>query len=102
MDYTAKDFVDFIQNGRMDKVSQDGLRIIASEFKKLEGIKEAMEKKIKEIKEDERMSYKIATVFENSPLALIQMGEIAKLNIMEDLLGEKRSSIPVYPERFGN
>ena len=38
MDYKAEDYIIFVEEGRRDKVSPEGLRLIAEKFKKLEEI----------------------------------------------------------------
>ena len=44
---------------------------------------------MKTITDDERFHYPVATVFENAPLALIQLGMEAKLEMLAWVLGEK-------------
>lgn len=39
MEYKAEDYIDFIESGRRDKISPDGLELIASRFRELEQIK---------------------------------------------------------------
>lgn len=36
MEYKAEDFISFIENGRKDKVSPNGLELIAKRFRELE------------------------------------------------------------------
>ncbi len=36
MEYKAEDFISFIENGRRDKVSPNGLELIAKRFRELE------------------------------------------------------------------
>ena len=36
MSYTAEDFIYFIESGRLDKISNDGLELIAKRFRELE------------------------------------------------------------------
>ena len=56
---------------------------------------ERIKNRINEIKQDERLTYEPATVFANAPLALIQCAEMAKLNELERLIGEKPSTLPL-------
>lgn len=53
--------------------------------------------KIKEVVEDERFHYKTATVVENAPLALIQLGMETRVQWLAWVLGEK----PPQPQRKG-
>lgn len=57
------------------------------------------EEEIREIlrvyKEDDRLYYNIATIFSNAPLALMQYGMISKINMMEEILGEELSRLPL-------
>jgi len=39
MKYKAEDYIDFIESGRRDKISPDGLELIASRFRELERIR---------------------------------------------------------------
>jgi len=39
MEYKAEDYIDFIESGRRDKISPDGLDLIASRFRELERIR---------------------------------------------------------------
>ena len=39
MEYKAEDYIDFIESGRRDKISPDGLELIASRFRELERIR---------------------------------------------------------------
>ena len=39
MEYKAEDYIDFIESGRRDKISPDGLELIASRFRELEQIR---------------------------------------------------------------
>ena len=55
--------------------------------------KEEIEKKIDEILSDERISYKTATIFENAPLALIQLEATTKLHAYQDVLQIQRTDI---------
>jgi len=57
--------------------------------------KEKIEKRIKEIKNDERLTYKSATVFSNAPLALIQLQLSSELNALEWALGLPQSKMPL-------
>jgi len=36
MEYTAKDYIRFIDNNRFDKISNNALMVIAKEFKRIE------------------------------------------------------------------
>jgi hypothetical protein len=54
-----------------------------------------IQKMIDEIKSDERLSYPPANVFSNAPLALIQMGEEAKLHALEWVLDQPLSKFPL-------
>ena len=45
-EYTAEDFVSFIETGRRDKISQDGLEMIAKRFRELEANEEKPGRKI--------------------------------------------------------
>jgi hypothetical protein len=36
MEYNAENFISFIENGRRDKISPDGLELIAERFRQLE------------------------------------------------------------------
>ena len=45
-----------------------------------------IQKRIDEILADERLSYKSATVFENAPLALIQLSLEVELHTLQNIL----------------
>lgn len=60
-----------------------------------DGLMEKMKAKLAELKGDERMYYQSATVFSNAPLALIQMGMSAQINLLEEMLGIEISSFPL-------
>lgn len=51
--------------------------------------KEEIEKLLKEVESDERLSYPKATVFENAPLALIQLGLETQVATLKWVLGLK-------------
>lgn len=55
--------------------------------------KEQIKARIKEILSDERLSYKTATVFENAPLALIQLQMETELHTLQKVIGEKPTSM---------
>ena len=44
MSYTAEDYITFIETGRRDKVSPEGLRLIAEKFRKLEELSDFVSK----------------------------------------------------------
>jgi hypothetical protein len=54
---------------------------------------EQIKTRIAEILADERMSYKTATVFANSPLALIQWGLETELHTLQKVLGVELTNI---------
>lgn len=56
---------------------------------------EEIQKRIDEIKADERLSYPTATVFVNAPLALIQYGLTTELYALEKVLGLPYTKIPI-------
>lgn len=49
--------------------------------------KQELEAKLKEIEEDERLNYPLATITINAPLALIQLGLTSKADILRWILG---------------
>ena len=51
--------------------------------------------KLNELKSDERLTYKAATVFENAPLALIQLEMETKIHTLEWILGLPLSKFPL-------
>ncbi len=51
--------------------------------------KEQIEEKIKEIESDERLSYPLATIEINAPLALIQLEMETKLKMLKWVLYEE-------------
>ena len=57
-----------------------------------------MQKELKELKSDERIYYSTATVFENAPLALIQVQLGTKINLLEKYLGLPISKFPLKDE----
>ena len=50
--------------------------------------KEEIQEKLNEILSDERLSYPIATIVENAPLALIQLSQESKRDTLRWVLGE--------------
>ena len=58
-----------------------------------------IKKKLEELMSDERMSYETATVFENAPLALIQMGMGAQINTYEEILELPLSRFPLKKKK---
>lgn len=48
-------------------------------------VQRLISERLNEIKSDERLSYPTATVFENAPLALIQLGLESRINELEVL-----------------
>lgn len=57
--------------------------------------KEEIEKKLAELKADERLYYPTATVFANAPLALIQLSLSSQINTLEWVLGLELSRFPL-------
>lgn len=57
--------------------------------------------RINRIKEDERLSYPVATVFANAPLALIQVQLLSELNALENVIGMPLSNIPLKKKSRG-
>lgn len=55
--------------------------------------KQEIRKRIDEILADERLSYPSATVFENAPLALIQLSLEVELHTLQKVIGAERTSI---------
>lgn len=55
--------------------------------------KEEIEKRIAEILSDDRLLSKTATVFENAPLALIQLGLTIELHTLQKVLGVELTSV---------
>jgi len=55
----------------------------------------AMGFKLSKLKEDERLTYPIANVFANAPLALIQVGLTAQIHLLEELLGLPLTKMPI-------
>lgn len=55
--------------------------------------------RIAEIKSDDRLTYKPATIQVNAPLALIQVGMMSALNELESLIGEPRSRLPLEKQQ---
>lgn len=51
--------------------------------------------KLEELKSDERLTYAAATVFENAPLALIQLSVEAQIHTLEWVLGLPLSKFPL-------
>lgn len=49
--------------------------------------KSQIEERIKAILADDRLTYKTASVFENAPLALVQLSLTTELNTLERVLG---------------
>lgn len=60
--------------------------------------KEEIEKALKEVESDERLSYPKATVFENAPLALIQLGLETRVATLKWVLGGMAKPIHTNPE----
>ncbi len=58
-------------------------------------MEDKLKKELEELKSDERLYYEAATVFANAPLALIQYGKMAQINLIEKLLGLETSSLPL-------
>jgi len=54
-----------------------------------------LRKKLAELKADERVYYQPATVFENAPLALIQLGLETEINLLEQILEIPLSTFPL-------
>jgi len=54
--------------------------------------------RIEELKKDERLTYKTATVYVNAPLALIQCSSKARIWELEDLIGAERTVFPIERE----
>lgn len=52
-----------------------------------------IEARINAILRDERLSYKTATIVENSPLALIQYGMEVELHTLQKVIGVKLTNI---------
>jgi hypothetical protein len=52
-----------------------------------------IQQRIDEILEDERLSYKTATIFGNSPLAIIQWGLEVELHTLQSVLGVEKTNI---------
>lgn len=52
-----------------------------------------IENRIKEILSDERLSYKVATIFENAPLALTQIVLETELHTLQNVIGAERTNI---------
>lgn len=55
--------------------------------------KDQIEERIEEILDDERMSYKSATIFENAPLAMIQYAMQIELHTLQKVLGVELTNI---------
>lgn len=55
--------------------------------------------RISDLREDERLTYKAANIFENAPLAIIQIGLKTELNTLERVLGLKPSKFPLKSKR---
>jgi hypothetical protein len=56
---------------------------------------ERIKDRITILKMDERLMYKAATVFENAPLALVQIQLITELHTLQRVLGLEPSKIPL-------
>jgi hypothetical protein len=56
---------------------------------------EQIKDRIDELKKDERLYRKAATIFINAPLALTQMGLEIELNTLEKVAGLKLSKFPL-------
>lgn len=61
--------------------------------------KEEIEKKIAELKADERLTYPPAQIMINAPLALIQLDAKAHIHSLEWALGIPRSVFPLPKKR---
>jgi len=59
------------------------------------GIIMRLESKLAELKSDERLTYPTATILENAPLALIQLGMESQIHLLEDLLELPKSKFPL-------
>jgi len=57
--------------------------------------KKELLQKLKELKDDERLTYNAATVFENAPLALIQLSAETQIHTLEWVLGLPLSKFPL-------
>lgn len=53
--------------------------------------KESIEKKLAEVKKDDRLSYPKATVFTNAPLALIQLSLETTVDILTWVLQDEKT-----------
>lgn len=61
---------------------------------------EQIQKRISEILEDERFSYKSADIFTNAPLALIQLSMEVELHTLQKVLGIKLTNIKDWRKEF--
>lgn len=55
--------------------------------------------RIAEIKSDERMGYKTATVFGNAPLAMVQLSMTTELHTLERVLGLTPTTVPIVKHK---
>ena len=58
-------------------------------------LKEKIEKRLVELKSDERLTYPTANVFVNAPLSLIQYGMGCEINMLEEMLDLPLSKFPL-------
>lgn len=100
--YTGNQIADAIEAGdEFGKHTIDNMIQLALDLTKREkvnnpdDIKTRLLNELRELKADERMYYPSATVFENAPLALIQIASEAKINLIEKTLGIPFSSFPL-------
>jgi hypothetical protein len=61
--------------------------------------KNEIETRIEEILFDERLGYSVATIFENAPLALIQLSLECELHTLEWVLGKKLTNMKILREQ---
>lgn len=61
----------------------------------MKDLQQKLEFELEKLKQDERLTYPVATVFENAPLALIQFGMTSQIHLIEKMLGLPLSRFPL-------